>query len=258
MERRENVIKISIDDGHGAETPGKRTPKFADGSVMKENAFNKIVAGYLEVALKRCGFAVVQTSPENNDIPLSVRAKRANHANSDLHISVHANAYGNSWNGANGIETFVCTMKDKKTFSAAKAIQKELVKATGLHDRGVKENPNLYILNSTKMPAVLVECGFMTNKKEAELLRSDSYRRTIAEAICKGVCSYFGQNYKQPKQPQKEGYKVEQSKIIVDGKTHEIQRILYKGNNYIKIRDVAELLGYCVTFQGSIPVLVKK
>ena len=252
------MIKISIDDGHGAETAGKRTPKFADGTIMKENEFNKIVAGYLEVALKRCGFAVVQTSPENNDVPLSVRAKRANHANSDLHISVHANAYGNSWNGANGIETFVCTMKDKKTFSAAKAIQKEMIQATGLHDRGVKENPTLYILNRTKMPAVLVECGFMTNKKEAELLRSDSYRRTIAEAICKGVCSYFGQNYKQPKQPQKEGYKVEQSKIIVDGKTHEIQRILYKGNNYIKIRDVAELLGYCVTFQGSIPVLTKK
>ncbi len=250
--------KISIDDGHGDETAGKRTPKFADGSVMKENAFNKIVAGYLEVALKRCGFAVVQTSPENNDVPLSVRAKRANHANSDLHISVHANAYGNSWNGANGIETFVYNLHDTRSTRAAKAIQKEMIKATGLHDRGVKENPNLYILNSTKMPAVLVECGFMTNKKEAELLRSDSYRRTIAEAICKGVCSYFGQNYKQPKQPQKEGYKVEQSKIIVDGKTHEIQRILHKGNNYIKIRDVAELLGYCVTFQGSIPVLTKK
>ena len=250
--------KISIDDGHGAETPGKRTPKFADGSVMKENEFNKIVAGYLEVALKRCGFAVVQTSPENNDIPLSVRAKRANHANSDLHISVHANAYGNSWNGANGIETFVYNLHDTRSTNAAKAVQKEMIKATGLHDRGVKENPNLYILSSTKMPAVLVECGFMTNKKEAELLRSDSYRRTIAEAICKGVCSYFEMSYKQPKQSQKEVYQVEKCAIIVDGKTHEIQRILHKGNNYIKIRDVAELLGYCVTFQGSIPVLTKK
>ena len=41
----ESMRKISIDDGHGAETPGKRTPKFADGSAMKENEFNKIVAG---------------------------------------------------------------------------------------------------------------------------------------------------------------------------------------------------------------------
>ena len=250
--------KISIDDGHGAETPGKRTPKFADGSVMKENAFNKIVAGYLEVALKRCGFAVVQTSPENNDVPLSVRAKRANHANSDLHISVHANAYGNSWNGANGIETFVYNLHDTRSTRAAKAIQKEMIKATGLHDRGVKENPNLYILNSTKMPAVLVECGFMTNKKEAELLRSDSYRRTIAEAICKGVCSYFGMAYKQPKQSQKEVYKVEKCAIIVDGKIYDIDRILHEGNNYIKIRDIAELLGYCVSNQGSVAVLTKK
>ena len=58
----ESMKKISIDDGHGDETAGKRTPKFADGTIMKENEFNKIVAGYLEVALKRCGFAVVQTS----------------------------------------------------------------------------------------------------------------------------------------------------------------------------------------------------
>ncbi len=251
------MMKISIDDGHGAETAGKRTPKFADGTVMKENEFNKIVAGYLEMALKRCGFAVVQTAPENHDVPLSVRATRANNANSDLHISIHANAYGNSWNGANGIETFVCTMKDKKTLQAAKAIQNEMVKETGLYDRGVKENKNLYILNSTKMPAVLVECGFMTNKKEAELLRSDSYRRTIAEAICKGVCIYFGQAYKQSNKPQKEVYKVEKSKIIVDGKTYDIDRILYEGNNYIKIRDIAELLGYTVDNQGSIAVLIK-
>ncbi len=251
------MIKISIDDGHGAETPGKRTPKFADGSIMKENEFNKVVAGYLEIALKRCGFSVVQTAPENNDVPLSVRATRANHANSDLHISVHANAFGNSWNNANGIETFVCSMKDKNTLQAAKSIQNEMVKATGLHGRSVKENPNLYILNSTKMPAVLVECGFMTNKKEAELLRSDSYRRTIAEAICKGVCVYFGQVYKSQK-PQKEGYKVEKGTIIVDGKRHEIQRILHDGNNYIKVREIAKLCGYDVSFQGSVPVLTKK
>ena len=224
---------------------------------MKENEFNKIVAGYLEVALKRCGFAVVQTSPENNDVPLSVRAKRANHANSDLHISVHANAYGNSWNGANGIETFVYNLHDTRSTRAAKAIQKEMIKATGLHDRGVKENPNLYILNRTKMPADLVECGFMTNKKEAELLRSDSYRRTIAEAICREICSCFGQAYKQSNKPQKEVYKVEKSKIIVDGKTYYIDRILHEGNNYIKIRDVAELFGYTVNNQGSIAVLTK-
>ena len=252
------MIKISIDDGHGAETAGKRTPKFADGTAMKENEFNKIVAGYLEIALKRCGFAVVQTAPENNDIPLNVRVARANNANSDLHISVHANAYGNSWNNANGIETFVYNLHDTCSTNAAKAVQKEMVKATGLYDRGVKENSNLYILNSTKMPAVLVECGFMTNKKEAELLRSDNYRRTIAEAICRGICSCFGQAYKQSNKPQKEVYKVEKSKIIVDGKTYDIDRILHEGNNYIKIRDVAELLGYCVTFQGSIPVLTKK
>lgn len=248
------MIKISIDDGHGLETAGKRTPKFADGSFLKENEFNRVVAGYLELALKRCGFVVVQTAPEDNDVSLATRAKRANSAKSDLHISIHANAFGHDWNGANGIETFVYKLADKQTVNIAKTVQKELISATGLKDRGVKENPNLYILHATKMPAILVECGFMTNPKEAELLRSDSYRQKVAEAICKGVCQYFGQYY----QPKKEVYQVEQASMIVDGKEYEIQRILKDGNNYIKVRDIADILGYTVSSKGSTPVLNKR
>ncbi len=249
-----DVITISIDDGHGLETAGKRTPTFADGSIMKENEFNKVVAGYLELALKRCGFAVVQTAPEDNDVSLATRAKRANAAKSDLHISIHANAFGHDWNGANGIETFVYKMSDRPTVNVATLVQKALVAATELRDRGVKENHNLYILNATNMPAILVECGFMTNPKEAELLRSEKYRKQVAEAICKGVCQYFGQYY----QPQKEVCQVEQASIIVDGKEYEIQRILKDGNNYIKVRDIADALGYHVTNKGNIPVLTKQ
>lgn len=187
---------IAIGDGHGIETAGKRTPPFANGSVMKENEFNSAVVNYLEAELKRNGFKVLQTAPESSDTPLSTRAKRANQAGADLYVSVHANAFGSTWNDANGVESWIYSAKDAKTYDAAKKIQSELIKATGLKDRGIKESgDNLGILRDTKMPAVLVECGFMTNRSEAELLKNDFYRRKCAEAICKGICKYYGVNY---------------------------------------------------------------
>ena len=170
-------MKIAIDDGHGMETAGKRTPAFSDGSVMRENEFNRAVVAYLHDELIRNGFSVVLTAPEDCDTSLSTRVERANDAHADYFVSVHANAFGNGWNDANGVETFVYALNDAKTTGLARCIQHDLIQATGLRDRGVKENPTLYVLRKTTMPAVLCECGFMTNAAEAKLLKSDAYRK---------------------------------------------------------------------------------
>lgn len=251
---------IAIDDGHGKETAGKRTPPFPDGTIMKENEFNKIVAGYLEMELKRCGFSILQVAPEDTDVPLKTRVQRANAADVDLYVSIHANAYGSGWNQANGIETLVYSLNDAKTVDIASKVQKHLVADSGLRDRGVKEDPSLYVLNSTKMPAILCECGFMTNMKEAELLRSDAYRRKCAASICKGICEYYGVKYNNGVEVEEGGEKemVEKAKIIIDGREFVVERILKDGTNYVKIRDVAEVMGYNVSSKGSIAVLTKK
>ena len=186
-------ILVAIDDGHGKETAGKCTPAFPDGSAMKENDFNAQTAGYLKEALERCGFEVLMVAPEETDTPLKTRVVRANDANAAVYISIHANAYGNEWNSANGIESIVYekVMGHSRTYELARCIHDALIEKTGRRDRGIKRSGELYVLKHTKMHAVLLECGFMTNREEAELLRSEDYRRKCAESICKGVCAFY-------------------------------------------------------------------
>lgn len=245
-------MKIAIDDGHGMETAGKRTPAFSDGSVMRENEFNRAVVSYLHDELIRNGFSVMLTAPEDTDISLATRVQRANAAHADYFISVHANAFGNGWNDANGVESFVHALNDAKTTSLARCVQHELVRETGLRDRGVKENPTLYVLRKTTMPAVLCECGFMTNVIEAKLLKSDAYRKKCAVAICRGICSYTGKVYQEGKSL------VSIGSVIIENRTEDVDFILHEGRNYLSARDVGEMFGYDVSFKGSTPIFTKK
>ena len=194
-----NRIMIAIDDGHGMETAGKRTPAFSDGRVMRENEFNSAVADYLAEALKRNGFDVLMVAPGDEDTALKTRVQRANDTRAAAYISIHANAFGTGWNGANGLETWIYEkiMPDSETYRFAKSIHDELVKATGLKNRGMKRSSDLFVLKNTSMHAALLECGFMTNKEEAALLMDDAYRRKCAEAICRGVCTFYDRKYEE-------------------------------------------------------------
>ncbi|WP_152393747.1 N-acetylmuramoyl-L-alanine amidase family protein [Paenibacillus guangzhouensis] len=192
---------IALDDGHGMQPPGKRTPLFKDGTrsketgepFMHENEFNRAVVALLDEHLQRCGFRTLLVAPGDSDVPLKTRTDTANQSGVDLYVSVHANAAGETWGSVNGIESFyypgrVTSMK------AAEAIHARLVQGTKLRDRGVKP-ANLHVLRESTMPAVLVECGFMDNMEEAKLLLSDAYRDLCAEEIARGVCQYFGIAY---------------------------------------------------------------
>lgn len=225
------MIKIAIDDGHGRETAGKRTPMFPNGTVMKENEFNEAVALYLNKALKRCGFDTLLVAPETTDTALRTRVQRANNAQADAYISIHANAFGSDWNKANGVESWIYdkVMGGSATERFAKAIHKELISATGRKNRGIKRSGDLYVLNSTKMHAVLVECGFMTNLEEAKLLCDDGYRRKCAEAICKGVCKFYGQEYKEDAEMAKDEKRYQTIEEVPEWGREAIQKQIEKG-----------------------------
>ena len=182
---------IAIDNGHGYNTPGKRVP---DGS-MREWEFNYAVAKYLKEELEYQGFKTYMVSDTKEDTALRDRTNKANKANANLLISIHANAAGNTWSTANGIETFAYKAKTIGD-QVAQEVQKELILATKLRNRGVKYN-NLHITRESKMPSILIECGFMDNKEEAKLLKQDGYRRTCAKAICKGICNFYKITYKE-------------------------------------------------------------
>lgn len=178
---------IAIDAGHGHNTPGKRCP---DDS-MREHDFNTVVATKVCNILEINGIQTYRSDDEtgNIDVPLITRTNNINSRNADLCVSIHANANTGTWNTANGIETYIIA-RGGKAEKLANIVQKKLVENTGRRDRGVKVS-NLHMCRETKMPAILCECGFMDNREEAALLKSEEYRIKCAKSIAEGILEYL-------------------------------------------------------------------
>ncbi|WP_081772860.1 N-acetylmuramoyl-L-alanine amidase, partial [Bacillus sp. EB01] len=179
-------MKIMLDAGHGYSTAGKRSP-----SGMREYEFNRAVAAYAREKLENYQNVTVYIAhSDSRDVPLQERTDKANRLNVDAYISIHANAYQNSWNSANGIETYVYVTKPKEAYELALKVQKYLVNMTGRRNRGVK-TADFHVLRETSMTSILCESGFYTNREEEALLRSYSYRKTVARAIVAGIADQY-------------------------------------------------------------------
>jgi N-acetylmuramoyl-L-alanine amidase len=190
--------KVGVDDGHGMETAGKRTP---DG--YRENEFNHFTKVYLMDALKRCGITPIDCSPDRTDNSLQNRCDICNQNHCDIFVSIHFNAMGNVWrDDVGGIETYFWSGNSINSDGGrlATLVHNELIKGTPLKNRGVK-SADFYVLHYTNPPAILCECGFMDNPNEAALMKSDSYRKECSEEICKGICNYFNIPYIAPPVP---------------------------------------------------------
>ncbi|MBZ5202480.1 N-acetylmuramoyl-L-alanine amidase [Planomicrobium chinense] len=180
-------MKIMIDAGHGPHTPGKRSP---DGRI-REFHFTSAVADEVKKRLMLDGHTVFFSHQPDQDVPLHERTALANRLRADLFVSIHANAFGSFFNETSGIETFTFTKPSTSAVKFAGCIQRALVMSTHRKDRGVKR-ADYAVLRDTMMPAVLIECGFMTNREEAELLKLDAYRKRCAGAIAFGIsCALF-------------------------------------------------------------------
>lgn len=192
---------VIIDAGHGNNTPGKRTP---DG--MREYEFNKATALYLEsmLELQYKNVTVYHVYDKGGaDVSLTSRTNKANQIyakyRSKVHagthevclISIHANAFGSGWNSARGIETYSWNGHSPNSDALAKTMQSALIDTLGLYDRGAKK-ANLHMVREPDFTSILVELGFMTNKEEATLLKSDAYRHKCAVAIINGLNRHYG------------------------------------------------------------------
>ena len=214
-----NKYLIALDDGHGMNTSGKRTPPLTEdlyidgklvrkkGEVIKENEFNRAVVKYLAEALKRCGFDVLLVAPTDEDTPLATRVSRANNANADAYVSKHYNALGSIWQTkAKGLVTIIHYNHQSKTKVLANNVHEELWKLHSDHNctnYGVRTDTDisgysLYVLRNTKMPAILTESGFMDNMTEAVDMLDTNFQQADAEATCKGICKTFGVTYVKP------------------------------------------------------------
>lgn len=179
-------MKIVIDAGHGNATAGKRSP---DGT-LREYHFNSVVANYVKQGLADYQCEVIFTHADDRDVPLNQRVAKANINKADVFISIHANAYGTSFNDANGTETFVYKLSLKDAVALATTINNGIVKIKGQKNRGVKAG-NFQVLRETNMTAILIEAGFMTNAKELSYLKSDEYRRSVAKVIVEALVSTY-------------------------------------------------------------------
>jgi N-acetylmuramoyl-L-alanine amidase len=207
------MVTIGKDAGHAGFgiTPGKRTP---DGS-MYEWDFNNAVAVLAEKKLLEYeNVKVVRLDDRTGkrDVPLQERVAKAKATGVDAVVSIHANAYRDDWNDSNGIETYIS--EDRMPFTElelASVIQNQLIRETGRKNRNVKRG-NLYMTKVSDMiPSVLVECGFMTNREEAELLKSDAYREKVAQAIVNGLAEHFKL---EPRVRKAEVKSVEQKQVV--------------------------------------------
>jgi len=173
---------VAVDAGHGGSDPG------ASGNGLVEKEVTLAVSKKLQKQLENRGAKVIMTRKDDTYIALGERARIANSVKTDIFVSVHLNSFSSA--SANGTETFYhANSKEGKKLAAE--IQKELVKALKMSDRGVKVPPGggFAVLNQTKMPAVLAELGFLTNKDDAKILKTK--QNEAAKAISDGIGNYL-------------------------------------------------------------------
>lgn len=192
-------ILIGLDDGHGMETKGKRTPYIEElGRFVHENEFNRAVVRLLDIELRRCGFKTLLVAPTDADTSLQERTKLANSKGADAFISIHYDAMDGEFDGEGkdpeGITVFhhPNSANGKKL---ANAVSKYLKQGTKQQNRGVKTRDNLHVLNASNMPAILTENGFMDNKREALLMVDVAFQKEVAREHAQGICEYFNVGY---------------------------------------------------------------
>ena len=178
-----------LDNGHGDTTPGKRSPKFDDGSQLFEYAFNREVVSRVADALDKHGVAYLNLVKTDDDMTLASRVGSSALVDAQglkkVYVSVHANAASDDWSSASGVETY-CFPGSSTGHSLASVFQKHIVAQTGWKDRGVKES-NFYVLRKTSMPAILTENGFFTNKEQCEQMMTNEYKDKIANAHVQAI-----------------------------------------------------------------------
>lgn len=224
------IARVVIDPGHGGHDPGAQVRGLNEAELVLDIAlrFERLLA-------KEPGVEVVLTRRTNTYVALEERTAIANRSSADLFLSIHANASANA--EARGFETYFLNFAPNPEAEALAARENagssrtmgnlpDIVKAIALnnkidesrdfasmvqgsmHERlrkadrnarnlGVRQAPFMVLIGAT-MPSVLVEVSFLTNRDEAGLLRSQSYRQHIAEALFAGVMKYQNALKKPP------------------------------------------------------------
>ena len=216
-------MKIGIDPGHGGRDPGAIGP-----TRLYEKDVTLGISLELGRLLKAAGLETVLTRADDRTMELITRTALLNNMKCDLAISVHINSATRL--AANYISTFIQGQGGEAEKLAGK-VQNELVQATGWPDGGVRVK-NLHMTRETRMPAILCECGFISNPEQEKLLRQSEFQKKLARSIADGVLAYLGK--------EKGGSAVSDVKVIVKGK--ELPGKLIDNRTWVPLRELVEAL----------------
>ena len=178
---------VGLDAGHGLNTPGKRTPDGIHEWELNDKVRDKVVE-----KLKKYNVDFVFTDNNEGEIDesLAYRVRKYIDENVDVFVSIHHNAFTSQWNNATGVEVYTDKNPTQEDIRLAELIHKNLSNYTGLRDRGIKKE-NWYVINQNKIPAVLIEGGFMDSTIDYPVITSeagqDAYAKAVAEGLIDGV-----------------------------------------------------------------------
>ena len=182
---------IVIDAGHGGDDWG------AVNGNRKEKDDNLRLALALRQKLLNQGQRVVMTRDNDVFVSLLGRSEIANDSNGDLFISLHRNAVENN-PSANGVENWVYTTASPSEKNYAQTVLDRVVEVGVQSNRGVKAG-NFSVLRNTRIPAMLLEMGFISNARDNELF--DQHLDAYAAAIAQGILESLGESAKTPGTP---------------------------------------------------------
>lgn len=173
---------VILDAGHGDQDRG------ASIGYIYEKHLALDTTRRVEALLKKAGLKVVMTRSTDVFIPLKDRSTAGNRYGNAIFVSIH---YNYSRSGGAGIESFYY---HPNSYQLAAYIQAYLYKRTRLINRKVKHASFYVLRNTTRNPAVLVECGFISNADERARMRTGAFRNLVAEGIAQGIVAYRQMN----------------------------------------------------------------
>jgi N-acetylmuramoyl-L-alanine amidase len=203
--KRPRLRTVAVDPGHGGKDPGNQEGKYL------EKRHTLLLAQEVRQRLLRAGLKVVLTRSSDKFVDLSERTALAKRRGAEVFVSLHYNSTQDQEAGVSGVESYCLTPTgakptndrsatveskplpgnhhDAANISLAYQVQKTIVRRLRVEDRGVRR-ANFAVLRMAQMPAVLIECGFMSNPAEAKRIYTASYRRLLAQAIVDGLLAY--------------------------------------------------------------------
>ena len=190
------MFKLVLNAGHYKGTAGKRCLKKLDKFETREWVLNDRICDKIEKKLKDYeGYQLLRTDDTtgSTDVSLENRVTKANLWGGDFYLSIHHNAGINGGNGG-GVMAYTYTNVDATTKAWQKELYDAIIKTTGL--KGNRATPlasaNLYECRKTKMPCVLLECGFMDSATDVPIILTDDFADKVASACVSVIVSKGG------------------------------------------------------------------